>query len=285
MSNEALAPIIIKRKKVISGGGHHGGAWKVAYADFVTAMMAFFMLMWLLNATTEKQRKGIADYFSPTIAINRVSGGGSDAFGGDSVFTEQTLAQNGTGASKRHPTESNAAKGLQLAGDTETGASSTPSKDDEAMARITNILQGNSGESLVAESELKHINTRVTDEGLIVELFDTPDQALFEGDTDEPTDLMIALTEMLVRVFAIAENGVAIAGHTRSQPLVLANNPVWDQSTKRAHLTRKLLDTAGLEPLRVQRVTGQADRARVDPNPMAVRNNRIEVTLLRTQQQ
>ena len=60
-------PIIIKRKKVIVAGGHHGGAWKVAYADFVTAMMAFFMLMWLLNATTEKQRKGIADYFSPTI--------------------------------------------------------------------------------------------------------------------------------------------------------------------------------------------------------------------------
>ncbi|MEO1001108.1 MAG: flagellar motor protein MotB, partial [Pseudomonadota bacterium] len=58
---------IIKRKKIVAGGGHHGGAWKVAYADFVTAMMAFFLLMWLLNATTEAQRKGIADYFSPTI--------------------------------------------------------------------------------------------------------------------------------------------------------------------------------------------------------------------------
>ena len=57
------APVIIKRKKVVVGGGHDGGAWKVAYADFVTAMMAFFMLMWLLNATTEQQRKGIADYF------------------------------------------------------------------------------------------------------------------------------------------------------------------------------------------------------------------------------
>ena len=63
------SPVIIKRKKKVTGGGHHGGAWKVAYADFVTAMMAFFMLMWLLNATTEKQRKGIADYFSPSIPI------------------------------------------------------------------------------------------------------------------------------------------------------------------------------------------------------------------------
>ena len=70
------APVIIKRKKVVQGGGHHGGAWKVAYADFVTAMMAFFMLMWLLDATTEKQRKGIADYFNPTIPINRDLGRG-----------------------------------------------------------------------------------------------------------------------------------------------------------------------------------------------------------------
>ena len=65
-NDQTVAPVIIKRKKIIAADGHHGGAWKVAYADFVTAMMAFFMLMWLLNATTEQQKKGIADYFSPT---------------------------------------------------------------------------------------------------------------------------------------------------------------------------------------------------------------------------
>ena len=111
MADNEVRPLIIKRKKVISGGGHHGGAWKVAYADFVTAMMAFFMLMWLLNATTEKQRKGIADYFSPTIAINRVSGGGDGAFGGESVFSEITLPQNGRGATSLRPTEQNQARG------------------------------------------------------------------------------------------------------------------------------------------------------------------------------
>ena len=105
------APVIIKRKKIVQADGHHGGAWKVAYADFVTAMMAFFLLMWLLNATTEKQRKGIADYFSPTIAVSRVSGGGDGAFGGDSVFSEQRLAQNGTGASNLRPTEGRTARG------------------------------------------------------------------------------------------------------------------------------------------------------------------------------
>ncbi len=105
------APVIIKRKKVVLGGGHHGGAWKVAYADFVTAMMAFFMLMWLLNATTEKQRKGIADYFNPTIPINRVSGGGAGSFGGNSVFSEKVMAQSGTGASSQRPTDERQARG------------------------------------------------------------------------------------------------------------------------------------------------------------------------------
>jgi len=85
--------IIIKRVKKIQGGGHHGGAWKVAYADFVTAMMAFFLLMWLLNATTEEQRKGIADYFNPSIPIAAVSGGGADALNGDSVTAEASLSK------------------------------------------------------------------------------------------------------------------------------------------------------------------------------------------------
>src|SRR6056297_3830776 len=94
-----VAPVIIKRKKVIAAGGHHGGAWKVAYADFVTAMMAFFMLMWLLNATTEKQRKGIADYFSPTAPISRLSSGSDGMFMGESVFAADVLPRMGVGAS------------------------------------------------------------------------------------------------------------------------------------------------------------------------------------------
>ncbi len=106
-----LAPVIIKRKKKVVEGGHHGGAWKVAYADFVTAMMAFFMMMWLLNATTEQQRQGLADYFSPTIPVNRVSGGGDGTFGGESIFSEETLPQNGLGATTQYATQQQAARG------------------------------------------------------------------------------------------------------------------------------------------------------------------------------
>ncbi|MEQ1930871.1 MAG: flagellar motor protein MotB [Parvularculaceae bacterium] len=96
-------PIIIKKRRGKKGGeAHHGGAWKVAYADFVTAMMAFFLLMWLLNATTEEQRKGLADYFNPSIPISRISGGGADALNGSSVFSDDDLARDGAGAPAAH---------------------------------------------------------------------------------------------------------------------------------------------------------------------------------------
>src|SRR6202453_3591485 len=78
--------VVIIRQEIVEGGGHHGGAWKVAYADFVTAMMAFFLLMWLLNATTEDQRKGLADYFSPNNLLSHASSGTGQPFGGHTVF-------------------------------------------------------------------------------------------------------------------------------------------------------------------------------------------------------
>ena len=82
--------ILIRKEEVIEGG-HHGGAWKVAYADFVTAMMAFFLLMWLLNATTEEQRKGLADYFSPNNVLSRASSGVGQPFGGHTPHDEGNL--------------------------------------------------------------------------------------------------------------------------------------------------------------------------------------------------
>src|SRR3984885_206365 len=85
--------IIIRKEEVIEGGGH-GGAWKVAYADFVPAMMAFFLLMWLLNATTEDQRKGLADYFSPTSVLSHNSSGTGQPFGGHTAFDEGALVSD-----------------------------------------------------------------------------------------------------------------------------------------------------------------------------------------------
>lgn len=277
MSAKANAPIIIKRKKVVVGGGHHGGAWKVAYADFVTAMMAFFLLMWLLNATTEKQRKGVADYFSPTIPVNRISGGGDGAFGGDSVFTEETLARNGTGASLQNPTAANEARGDQGMGDT----GEKEAEDAVAIADVQAALSAMSGESMVAEQALRHIVTKVTDEGLIIEIFDLPDEPLFDRGTAEPTEITLELMEMMGNVFALVKNEIAANGHMASQALAFASNPVWDLSSARADKMRQMLEDEGIASTRIQRVSGFADRKRVVSNPMAVRNNRVELILLR----
>ncbi|MGJ8543995.1 MAG: flagellar motor protein MotB [Sulfitobacter sp.] len=276
-AQKAAAPVIIKRKKVIAGGGHHGGAWKVAYADFVTAMMAFFMLMWLLNATTEQQRKGIADYFAPTIAINRISGGGSGAFGGDSVFSEETLAQNGTGATAQLASEEQQNRGESNADD----ASGDKSAEDEAFRVLQEMLLGRGGESMVMENALEHINSRITDEGLVIELFALENAPLFAEGGTEPTQLLQDLTTLIAEVSKTVSNNIAVGGHVRASPIVLANRPVWDLSADRATRTRELLEARKIGENRVQRVTGHADREPVTRNPMAPRNDRLEIVLLR----
>ena len=269
-----VAPIIIKKVKKGGGDGHHGGAWKVAYADFVTAMMAFFMLMWLLNATTEKQRKGIADYFTPTISVSRVSGGGDGMFGGDSVFTEQTLARNGTGASMEYPTESNRARGIDSSDSEKQG-------ETEELKGIESQLMGRGGESLLNESALKHVNTQVTDKGLVIDLFDFQEQALFVPGTAEPTQLLRELARVIQNVSQVVTNGIAVEGFVASEPLVIARSQMWSLSSERALAMRALLSEAGVPEDRLRRVTGHANRAPLADDPMSNRNNRLEVILLR----
>ena len=271
MSAQANAPVIIKRVRKGGGEAHHGGAWKVAYADFVTAMMAFFMLMWLLNATTEKQRKGIADYFSPTIPVMRASGGGDGAFGGDSVFTAETLAHPGSGGvpSPARDPQADAAAGQ--------GAAETKALED-----IEEVLTGNSGESMVSDLARRHIVTELTDEGLVIELFDTEGEPLFEPGCAEPTALAREIVDMLSGVFGLVTNGIAVEGYVAARPVVLAENTNWEVSGARADAMRRLLEGAEVPPERVKRVTGHADRRPAALNPMAVRNNRIELILLRS---
>jgi len=270
------APIIIKRKKVIVAGGHHGGAWKVAYADFVTAMMAFFMLMWLLNATTEQQRKGLADYFSPTIPINRISGGGSGAFGGDNIFTEQTLAQSGTGTSQptvgMNPVQS----------ESDADADAAAAAQVAALRDIEAVLMGQGGESMVSDQALRHIITRLTDEGLVIELYDLPDVTLFVGETTTPNPVTAELANVLARLFLAVRNPVAIEAHLRAKSVLHINYPVWEISTGRAEQMRRMIEAGGLDPRRITRITGGGDREPAVRDGTAPRNNRLEIVLLRS---
>lgn len=255
------APTIIKRKKIIVGGGHHGGAWKVAYADFVTAMMAFFMLMWLLNATTEQQRKGIADYFSPTIPINRVSGGGSGAFGGNNIFTEESLAQSGTGISQptigMNPVRSES----DAEGDAAVAAQVAALRDIEA------VLMGMGGESMLSDQALRHIITRLTDEGLVIEIYDLPDVSLFVGETATPNPVTAEIAAIMARLFSSVSNAIAIEGHLSMKSILQVDNPVWELSTDRAAQMRLMLQSGGLDPMRIARQTGAGDREPVVADP------------------
>lgn len=263
-------PIIIKRKKVVGGGGHHGGAWKVAYADFVTAMMAFFMLMWLLNATTEKQRKGLADYFTPTIAVARVSGGGDGAFGGDSIMIKGRLPQSGQGGMPTIPTEES---------DEERALAE---QDELTFEKLATGILGKGGDSLIREMALEHIITDVTDEGLVVEVFDLEGAPLFDPRTGQPNSVLREIAKMLVEVFSLVGNRVAIASHSSAYPSVIRENPAWDLTTTRAHHTRELMERYGLETGRLERVTGFGESKPLLKDPMALRNNRLEVVLLRS---
>src|SRR3954466_4535299 len=91
-------PLIIRRIKRVKGGGYHGGAWKIAYADFVTAMMAFFLLMWLVDATTQAQKHGIADYFAPASIMGKVTTGSGKPFGGTTLASEGRMISGGSNA-------------------------------------------------------------------------------------------------------------------------------------------------------------------------------------------
>ena len=256
-------PIIIKRKKIVVGGGHHGGAWKVAYADFVTAMMAFFLMMWLLGATTESQRRGLADYFNPSIPVHRISSGGQGMFGGTDLESREQQAPAA-------PNDADAA-----------AAAAAAAAETESFEAIAESLSGLGGESPVLDDALRHVITRQTDEGLVIELFDLPGAPLFVGESDVPMPVLSAIIAIVTEISSMVVNPLAIEGHTRSYTVVQAGDPRWTLSTSRADRVRRMLEEASLDPARLARVVGHADRQMTDPNPMAARNNRLELILLR----
>ncbi|MFO6465875.1 flagellar motor protein MotB [Jannaschia sp. KMU-145] len=260
MAGNDARPIIIKRIKKVEGGGHHGGAWKVAYADFVTAMMAFFMLMWLLNATTEKQRKGLADYFNPTIAISRASGGGDGAMGGDSTAADALVVQTGRG------------------GITPSEVHGTADAEGE-MTAVAAALMGKGGDSLLDTEQLRHVTVRLSDEGTVIEIFDLPDRPLFDGTT--PTPLLLGIIQAAKSELTPRRNMIAISVFTAAAPIVVRDAGLWALSTARADSLRAALPTIGIDDGRVARITGHADRRPANANPLSERNNRVELILLR----
>ncbi len=263
MDRKPAGNVIIVRRKIVVAGGHHGGAWKVAYADFVTAMMAFFLLMWLLSVTDEQTRLGLADYFSPTIPIHETRGGGDGPFDGDSMFSQDVLARDETGQ-KGDPKQAD-----------------VPGTPDESLFKVEQELLGGSGDAMEADPLLEHIRTRITDEGLIIEVFDIAGSPLFDGPTASPNPIFEDLVRMIGRVLSRTVNPVAVSGHLATGDVGRGGPNPWRLSSDRAQLARDLLSAAGVADQRVARVTGKADRSPEADDPHDSRNRRVEITLLR----
>ena len=269
--------------KKVSGDGHHGGAWKVAYADFVTAMMAFFLLMWLLNATTEDQRKGIADYFNPTIPVSPISGGGKGALNGSSVFTEESLAQVGTGGSVSSQGESDEETKTDTDVDaSETGTTSPGNRETESLSsfeeQLLNQVEGGDAGELS-----QHIQMHVTPEGIVIELVDVDGSPLFNAGSTNSSPTMDLLLQAVSQSLALVSNKISIVGHTDAHPFSGRQGySNWELSTDRAHVARRLMIEAGLSADQITEVAGKADTQPLVDDVFAPQNRRISITILKS---
>ena len=275
--------IVIKKIKKGGHDGHHGGAWKVAYADFVTAMMAFFLLMWLINTTTPEQKRGIADYFAPE-SVSRSESGAGALLGGTSASEEGHEGQ-GTLAIKtqlRKPTpddESNNKKPAEQESASDAASQANNAALEQAAARLRQAMQDQPD---LAELS-KHVLIDDTPEGMRIQLIDQDAQSMFEPGNAEPTARVKALLGEVAKIVSGLPNRISIAGHTDGEsfrgPGGYSN---WDLSSARANAAMRILEEAGLPEDRVKEVVGKAGSDPLYPdNPMASANRRISVVLLK----
>ncbi|WP_176591956.1 flagellar motor protein MotB [Sphingobium sp. EM0848] len=249
-------PIIVKKIIVEGHGGHHGGAWKVAYADFVTAMMAFFLLMWLLGATTEKQRKGLADYFTPTLVQMKENSAGSNGlFGGDSLMGKENYPTTG-GQGNLAITIPRDASGTK-----DQGGKATRAADRAKFETIKKELEARMAKRQGMAKLRKNIRFTETREGLRIDLIDEADFAMFAMGTDRLLPQAQQLVNEVAQTIKTMPNPLIVRGHTDGLPYSSGqtmNN--WMLSSARAEATRKALAGNGIGNDRFDRIEGVADR-------------------------
>ncbi|PUE10225.1 flagellar motor protein MotB [Limnohabitans sp. T6-20] len=311
---EALRPIIVI-KKIIADDGHagaHGGAWKIALADMMTAMMAFFLLMWLLGASNEDKRKSVADYFRPAshsqIAFGELAGS-NGLFGGKSIidtdgfpFTaKQTAmlerltpqAQGGPaesfGSSKEEnnkdgPSEQDPGKDSGSGSPGQGGGTGTPGQkqDKENFDKLEKEIKQKLSESKQFEKVKDQVSITRDKEGLRIEVIDKADFAMYGSGGAEMGAKAAALMSEVTKSLKPLPNKLAIRGHTDSTgfpPESMRNN--WSLSTERADATRQFMQSQGISANRFSRIEGVADtNPNVPGNPADPRNRRVSITVL-----
>lgn len=272
---EPVRPVIVKKIYEAPHAGHHGGAWKVAYADFVTAMMAFFLLMWLLGATTEKQRKALADYFAPTlVASKQDSAGSTNFFGGDSITSVDKYPHRAGQTGTRSMTIPRDATGGPKEA---SGIGKDRARFEQLRQRLLQQLQSNK----VMKKFARNLRFTETREGLRIDMVDEADFTMFVSGTDILTPDAVQLLGTVADTIRSLPNGIIIRGHTDAQPVSRGlgiNN--WQISSARAEATRAHLTRAAISQRQFIRIEGVADREPYIPsNPYDPRNRRMSITL------
>jgi chemotaxis protein MotB len=251
--NKDRETIIIIRKKKGHGGGHHGGAWKVAFADFMTSMMALFLVLWLITQSSDV-RAAIAGYFQDPL-------GRADEFGSSIIPGEG--AQAATPHVSLQPQLADLRRNqLQALGE-----------------RIRQTLQ----QSPQFKALAKQVEVELTDEGLRISLLEDSSGVFFESGSAHPLPLSAALLQVLAGELADLPNSVTIDGYTDAVPYsnAQANYTNWELSADRANTARRILVAGGLRSAQVQQVRGHADRdLRIPSEPSAPSNRRVTITML-----
>lgn len=295
--NDSDKPIIIKKVKK-GGGGHHGGAWKVAYADFVTAMMAFFLLLWLLNVTTDDQKKGLSNYFNNTPAnVSDQKSGAGGVLGGLSVSPEGAMATQVQSTADNPPTirsprvEKKEIKGrnrpeklVRAKSAKEKAIEERRKEEQQKFDETKNKIK----DAISNDPDLKELSKNLvidmTPEGLRVQIIDEEGRAMFaSGSTRMFQKMEYLLTKVGQIIQDTTANELSIRGHTDSVPYGEgAEYTNWELSSDRANATRRVLLDTQFPAERINNVMGMADTQHLLPDdPKNERNRRISIILLK----
>ncbi len=286
-------PIMIKKVKKVIGGGHHGGAWKVAYADFVTAMMAFFLLMWLINTTSPEQKRGIADYFAPASVSESTSGSGG-ILGGTALGEDGTKSSGSMAMVEQMAPEAPPDVRETGQADTRPGATNLESASEEALRKELQAREDSAfasaaqslRQALQEMPELAELSKQIlidqTPEGLRIQLVDQDGRSMFRDGAAQPNDRTRILLRAVSRIINQLPNRISISGHTSISPSGRTASSDWALSSARADVARQLLQGFGVDPDRVYQVAGKANSDPLYPDdPMLAGNRRISIILLR----
>jgi chemotaxis protein MotB len=272
--SKKLQPIIIKRVKK---GGHavHGGAWKIAYADFVTAMMAFFLLMWLLGSTTDGDKKGISDYFSSPLKVALQGGAGAGASnsvitgGGNDLTQSAGQTKKSDGDKKKSPADQAKADAAK--------------KEGKKMAAISEkIASAMSNNAKLAEFS-SQVKLDITPDGLQIQIVDDHRRPMFDSGSAEVKPYMRDILREVGLALMGVDNKISLDGHTDRQAysgkgMGYSN---WELSADRANATRRELMAAGMPEDKLARVVGMGSSLPFDPNdPTSPSNRRISILVM-----